>query len=61
MGAQTLKMSYKARKIQKLIYGVLSVFKTNSAKQLLQQEESASLASGIISTAAGKLGRWKGK
>ena len=61
MGARTLKMSYKAREIQTRFYGVLSGFKTNSAKQLLQQEESASLASWIISTAAGKLGRWKGK
>lgn len=51
----------KTKDIQQLIYGVLSVFKTNRAKQLLQQEKSVGLVSGIISTAAGKLGCWKGK
>lgn len=51
----------KTKDIQRLFYGVLVVFKTNRVKQLLQQEKSAGLGSGIISTAAGKLGRRKGK
>lgn len=61
MRAQTYKVGGVRQKIFNDSFMETWLYSKQTEKQLLQQEKSAGLASGIISTAAGKLGCWKGK